>query len=112
MNFNEVYIIVKTKKQISKVLIKDILYIEKDLRLTVIHTTDKVYSFYGRMEDIYKGLGNEFYKCHSRCILNLNRVTSMEDGIFYLDGGKTLRIGQNYYQYTKKIYEKFLKSRL
>lgn len=112
MRLEEVYILVKTRKQICRVNTNEILYIETDRRLIVIHTISKLYTYYGRLDDVYQQLGEEFYKCHSRCILNLDRVISMKEGLFYLEGGKTLRIGQNYYQYAKKRFNEFLTDKM
>lgn len=110
-NLNEDYIPVITRKEASKVNTKEILYIEKELRRLNIYTGSRVYTFYGKLDDVTKYLDDSFCKCHGSCIVNLNKITRMEDGIFYLENGQTLRVGQNNYQYTKRYYLKFLKRR-
>ncbi|MBR0596777.1 LytR/AlgR family response regulator transcription factor [Sinanaerobacter chloroacetimidivorans] len=105
---NQGYIPVITRKESSKVWIKEILYIEKELRLIKIYTAGRVYSFYGKLDDIMKYLDDNFYRCHRSCVVNLDKILRMEKGIFYLEGGKTLRVGQNNYQYTRSYYRRFL----
>lgn len=105
------FIPVITKKETCKVNTREILYIEKELRRINIYTNNRVYSFYGKFNDISKYLGNNFYRCHGSCIVNLDKITRMEDGIFYLDNGQTLRVGQNNYQSARRYYHKFLESR-
>lgn len=102
------YIPVVTKKEISKVSTADILYIEKNLRIVNIYTYGRIYSFYGKLNGISERLGENFYKCHNSCIINLDKISRIEDGTFFFEGGITLRIGQNNYQHTKRRYGKFL----
>ena len=109
---NKEYIPVVTKKEISRVFTEDILYIEKNLRIVNIYTYGRIYSFYGKLNGISAYLGENFYKCHSSCIINLNKISRIEDGTFFFEGGVTLRIGQNNYQHTRKRYSKFLEENL
>lgn len=102
------YIPIKTQKAVYKVPVDEILYIEKQLRLIFVYTHNNVYRFYGKINGITKYLGDNFFQCHSSFIINFNKITSMENGLFYLEGGMTLRIGQNNYQNAKRYYQKFL----
>ena len=110
-NLNKNYIPVITRKEASRVNTQEILYIEKELRRLNIYTYNRVYTFYGKLDDVTKYLGDSFYRCHGSCIVNLDKITRMEDGIFYLENGQTLRVGQNNYQYARRYYHKFLESR-
>lgn len=111
INYEQDYIPVFTRKEASRVFTSEILYIEKELRLVKIHTSSRVYRFYGKLDDIVKYLNNHFYICHKSCIVNLDKITRMEDGVFYLEGERTLHIGRNNYQYTRSYYRKFLEQR-
>jgi len=102
------YIPVITRKETSRVNTQEILYIEKELRRINIYTSSRVYTLYGKLNDIIDYLGENFYKCHGSCIVNLDKIISMEEGIIYLENGQTLRVGQNTYQYTRRYYQKFL----
>lgn len=102
------YIPVITRKEASRVYIKEILYIETELRVVNIYTLNRVHRFYGKLDDVTKYLNTNFYRCHKSCILNLEKIIRMENGIFYFKGGLTLRVGQNKYQDTRNHYRKFL----
>ncbi len=108
-NDKEYYIPVITRKEVSRVNVREILYIETQLRVVYIYTSNRVYRSYRKMDDVMKYLNDNFYRCHKSCILNFEKITRMEDGIFFFKGGITLRVGQNSYQHTRSGYRKFLK---
>ena len=108
LNVKQDYIPVITRKEAARVNIKDILYIETELRVVNIYTGSRIYRFYGKLDDVMKYLNNHFYRCHKSCILNLEKITRMEDGVFYFNGGMSLRVGRNKYQYTRSYYRKYL----
>lgn len=105
----ENYVPVITRKETAKVSTKEILYIEKELRIINIHTTGREYRFYGKLDDVIKFLDCNFHRCHKSCVVNLEKIVRMEDGVFYFSGGKTLRVGQNNYRHTRNHYIQFLK---
>lgn len=103
------YVPVITRKEAAKVRIREILYIETELRVVVIYTAGRAYRFYGKLDDILKYLDDRFYRCHKSCIINLEKVVRMEDGVFYFPEGVTLRVGQNNYRLSRNQYVKYLK---
>lgn len=104
----ENYIPVVTRKETAKVCLSEILYIETELRTVIIYTEIRAYRFYGKLDEVIKSLNGNFYRCHKSCILNMEKIIRMEDGIFHFEGGETLRIGQNNYQRTRRHYIRFL----
>ena len=106
--FYEGYIPVITRKEAAKVKVKEILYIETELRVVNIYTTARSYRFYGKLDGVMKYLNGNFYRCHKSCIVNLEKIARMANGIFYFSGGMTLRVGQNNYQLARSYYRKFL----
>lgn len=102
------YLPIITRKEDSKVPTSEIFYIEKELRRINVYTGDRVYTFYGKMESILHLLGENFYRCHGSCIINFDKVERMEDGIFYMEKGMSLRVGENNYQGARKYYRKYL----
>lgn len=105
----EYYIPVITRKEASKVRIRDIFYIETELRVINIYTLNRIYRFYGKLDEIVKYLNSDFYRCHKSCVINLKKIVSMENGVFYFQGEMSLRVGQNNYRRTRNQYIKFLK---
>lgn len=108
-NYQENYIPVITRKETAKVSTREILYIETELRVINIHTASRIYRFYGKLDDVIKYLDGSFYRCHKSCVINLEKIARMEDGVFYFAGGMTLRVGQNNYRHTRNRYIHFLK---
>ena len=104
----EYYIPVITRKEASRVNIRDIFYIETDLRIVNIYTVNRIYRFYGKLDEIVKYLNSDFYRCHKSCVINLEKVVCMENGVFYFQGEITLRVGQNNYQHARNRYIRFL----
>ena len=107
-NYHEDYVPVITRKEAARVYIKDILYIETELRIINIYTGSRSYRFYGKLDDVMKYLNGSFYRCHKSCIINLETILRMEAGIFYFINGTTLRVGQNNYRNTRNHYIKYL----
>lgn len=107
-SYHENYIPVITRKETAKVNIREVFYIETELRIVIIHTGNRIYRFYSKLDDVVKYLNGSFHRCHKSCIINLEKIVRMEDGIFYFSGGMTLRVGQNSYRNTKIHYIKYL----
>lgn len=111
VNFNddhEDYIPVITRKETARVNIREILYIETELRIVNIYTGSRSYRFYGKLDDVMQYLSGNFYRCHKSCIINMEKIVRMEDGVFHFSGGVTLRVGQNNYRHARSQYIKFL----
>ncbi len=104
----EGYIPVNTRKETVRVNVGEILYIESELRIINIYTRCRAYRFYGKLSDIVKYLNRSFYRCHKSCIINLDQIIRMEDGVFYFNDGMTLRVGQNNYRHTRNQYIRYL----
>ena len=107
-SYHEDFIPVITRKETAKVNIKEVFFIETELRIVNIHTSSRVYRFYGKLDDVVKYLNGSFHRCHKSLIINLEKIARMEDGIFYFSGGMTLRVGQNSYRHTRINYIKYL----
>lgn len=107
-NLYESYIPVNTRKETARVDTHDILYIETELRIVIVYTISREYRFYGKLDDVQKYLNDNFYRCHKSCIINLENILRMEDGVFFFSGGVTLRVGQNNYRHARNRYIQFL----
>ncbi len=104
----EGYIPVITRKETARVNIRDVLYIETELRIVNVYTVDRTYRFYGKLDDVQQYLDGNFFRCHKSCIINMEKITRMEDCILYFCGEFTLRIGQNNFRRAKTRYAQYL----
>lgn len=75
---------------------EDILFIEKELRKTVIHTSHGKYITKEILNKLEQKLNQSFFRCHKSFIINLNkieRVSPIADRIYEV----------NFYQYTPSV---------
>lgn len=74
------FILVKTNRVSTKILIKDIIYIESQQRKLKVHTTYDIIEYYYKLSDIEQELSNDnFFRCHKSYIVNLKYVHSYDN---------------------------------
>lgn len=73
-------ITIKQRNSIITIPIKDILYIAKDSssRKCQIVTSNKSYFTNDNLSDIFSKLNNQFIKSHRACIINIDKVQSID----------------------------------
>lgn len=88
-------ILIKSKHQLIKIHISDILYIESMHKYVKIFTSDNKYTTLFALSAIEKELPqNIFYRCHRSFIINLNRV-KLIDGNRVVLNDYQVPIGKN-----------------
>ncbi len=100
-------LIVRQRNKMLSLDSNDILYLERDKRVTVIHTADNEYSVYEKLNELHPRLhSDDFVICHNSYIVNLNKVKEFDKNEFVLINGNSVPISRNYHTLVK---EKFLK---
>ncbi|MCX4354550.1 MAG: LytTR family DNA-binding domain-containing protein, partial [Lachnospiraceae bacterium] len=85
------YIIVKSSGTQQKILLKNIYYIESGNKKVIFHTTNGTLEVYGKMEELEKGLGNTFYRCHRCYLVNMEKISAYSaDNIQIINGDSLL----------------------
>lgn len=102
--------IVKTREAV-KVFIGDIVYIESNGRKIAVRADDETYCMYAKLTDIEQFLDFRFYKCHSRCIINLEKVIKMKNQEIIFEGGEQLYISRQKFTDTIRFYKGYLLKR-
>lgn len=88
-------ILIKSKHQLIKVQISDILYIESMHKYIKIFTSENTYTTLFSITTIEKKLpNNQFYRCHRSFIINLNKV-KLIDGNKAVLQKNSVPIGKN-----------------
>lgn len=100
-----------TRKKTYQVRRKEILYLEKELRLIHVHTDNGVITCYGKFEDLWGYLAADFCRCHNSYVVNLDRVSRLQERMFQLENGEQLVISQKRYQEVKRYYLDYLEGR-
>ncbi|MDR0425388.1 MAG: LytTR family transcriptional regulator [Clostridiales Family XIII bacterium] len=87
----------------------DIIYIESQLRLLIIHTIAKDYKYYGKLSDLMELLGEPFYRCHASLAINMDKLESASGCVLSMAGGHDIVLGRNKYQEARRTFLEYLR---
>lgn len=104
------YIIVKSSGTQQKILLKNIYYIESGNKKVIFHTTDGTLEVYGKMEELEKGLGNTFYRCHRCYLVNMEKISAYSADNIQVINGDNLLLARKKYSDFIKIYMRYVKN--
>lgn len=97
---------VKFDKEIKRVYVKDIIYIDSYARVVSIHLTQgEIVKTYTNLDSIYKLLPNNFIRIHKGYIVNLKMVKKYTKYRVTLFNGMDFSISRNY---AESVREKFM----
>lgn len=107
----EKFIIAKTISECNKIFVKDILYIEAQLRKVIIHTTYDIIEYYNRLSDIEAELQEyNFFRCHKSYIVNLSYIKSYDNTSITLKNGEKIYISKYKFSDFSKAFMYYLKN--
>lgn len=112
LRFNETekFIIAKTISESNKIYLKDIMYIESQLRKLRIHTSYGIIEYYYKLADIEKELPeNIFFRCHKSYIVNLSYVRSYDNNSIKLKNSEIIYISKYRFTDFSKAFMYYLK---
>lgn len=95
-------IIIKTGGTHKKVYLKDIVYAEVFNRKVLIHKKDEEIEYYGKMLDLEKMAGEDFFRCHRAYLVHFKYVEQYDAKIIYLEKGTALMAKQKYTAFVKE----------
>lgn len=104
------YIIVKSSGTQQKILLKNIYYIESGNKKVIFHTTDGTLEVYGKMEELEKGLGNTFYRCHRCYLVNMEKISAYSADNIQVINGDNLLLARKKYSDFIKTYMRYVKN--
>ena len=88
-------------KEEYNILVKDIFYLERQLRKTLIVTPTQTYVTSEKLEDLLKRLGENFAMSHRSFIINLKMVQEISKDSALLLDGTSIPISRSYYKALK-----------
>lgn len=104
---NDVYTI-KTQTRLEKILLKDILYIQKSGKNAVIITFNNQTKVRKSLSQVYEELNrNEFIYIDRGCIVNIIHIMQVKNGKVILKNGESLAVSRSHVQTTKQLINKF-----
>lgn len=99
------YIPIITRAKSEKIKTSDVIMIERENRKVKVVTDDKKeYVLYGKLDNIKPFLDDRFYPCMAGCLINLDKVRSMEKMVIRFEGGKDLMVGRDNFIRTRQVF--------
>lgn len=81
--------------------LEDIVYAEVYDRKIMIHTMNNDIEYYGKMKDLEKRAGEDFFRPHRAYLVNFRYITKYDAKTIYLKKGTALMSKQNYHEFVK-----------
>lgn len=95
-------LIVSAKGKHTTVRLKDIIYAEVYNRKMILHTIDSDLEYYGKMKELEKKAGDDFFRSHRAYLVNFDFIKKYDSGTIYLERGQALMSKQNYQEFVKR----------
>lgn len=103
------YIMVNSKGSHVKVRIDDIIFAEVFNRVIIIHKSDGDIRYYGKLSDLEKIAGDNFFRPHRAYLINFKYVEKYDSSTIYMEKGEAIIAKQNYSEFVKR-YLKYIKA--
>lgn len=100
---------IKNRQKITKILVRDIMYVESQNTKSIIHCDDDFqYTVYKKLSEIESELNDKhFLRCHQSYLVNMDYVAKMENE-FTLENGEKVFIRKKDIKKIRKIYTEHL----
>ncbi|MBD5156507.1 MAG: response regulator transcription factor [Butyrivibrio sp.] len=79
----------------------EIIYAEVFDRKIILHTAGENIEFYGKMKELEKKLGDNFYRPHRAYLVNFDYIRKYDASTIYFENGQALMAKQNYQDFVK-----------
>jgi len=98
-------IVIKQGSMTQKVYLCEILYAEVYNRKVVIHKKDGDIEYYGKLGDLEKQAGKDFFRTHRAYLVNLQYIIRYDARTVWMEKGQALMAKQNYPEFVKRYLE-------
>lgn len=100
------YIEIKESRTMVRILINDIIFADYYNHYILIHTHNRVVKSYMRFQDFAPSLlyYPQFLNCYRNCIVNMDRVASLEKNDFLMDNGERIPIARDNRREIRQLY--------
>ena len=92
------------------ILLSNIQYLESNLRKVIFTLSENTeIEVIGKLTDFEPYLlEHGFCRCHKSYLVNIEHIDRINDDLFYLTSGKTVKISRAYLQSAKKAYFEYI----
>ena len=94
-------LLVTAKGKHISIRLEDIVYAEVFDRKIIIHTMEEDIEYYGKMKELQKKAGSDFYRPHRAYLINFNYIEKYDASAIYNKKGQALMAKQNYQDFVK-----------
>lgn len=103
-NISEKFLLAKIDGMNKKIFLKDIFYIESANKKVIVHTSDKNFEIYNKMDALEISLGENFFRCHRFFIVNFEKISAYDsENIELINGEKIFIAEKRYSDFVKKF---------
>lgn len=99
---DEAYMMVQAGGIHTKILLKDIIYAEVFNRKVIIHTINGDTEYYGKLSDLEKKAGEDFFRPHRSYLIHFKYVLRYDAVSIVMENGTALVAKQNYPKFVKQ----------
>ena len=100
----EKYFFIRKGGERKKVKLADIVYAEVFNRKIVIHTIEGETEYYGKMSELEKQAGEDFFRAHRAYLVHMKYILQYNATMIYLENGeKALLAKQRYPEFVKQF---------
>lgn len=86
-----------------RLCLNDVVYAEVFNSKVIVHTVDEDIEYYGKLTDLEKLAGEDFFRTHRGFLVNLNYVIKYDASNIYFDKGCALVSKQNYPAFVQRL---------
>ncbi|MDE6905410.1 MAG: LytTR family DNA-binding domain-containing protein [Lachnospiraceae bacterium] len=105
MKETERSIVVKSGSSHVKIPIENIIFAEVFNRKVVIHTREGDVEYYGKLADLERMAGEDFFRPHRAYLVNFKYIFKYDARTIYLEGGEVLMAKQKYPEFVKQYLQ-------
>lgn len=95
---NDESLFIKNREKYVRIKLKNIYYVESELRLLHIYTNSGMYTTYMTIESVQEKLNGNFIRCHRSYIVNSNKIMKIEKDNIILYNDKVIPISRSHYK--------------
>lgn len=100
----EQYFTIRIKHSHFRIPVNDILYLERNLRETIIHTRTETYTVRDKLTVLIEQLPEFFVCCHRSFLVNLHAVSRLQHAEITLTTGQQIPVSRAHYDDVKKAF--------
>lgn len=95
---NDESLFIKNREKYVRIKLKNIYYVESELRLLHIYTNSGMYTTYMTIESVQEKLNGNFIRCHRSYIVNSSKIMKIEKDNIILYNDKVIPISRSHYK--------------